>query len=114
MNELATSLFVFCDDLKQKGMFDRVVVMIFSEFGRRVHENANGGTDHGTAAPMFVCGGGIKLGLYGQQPKLDHLDAEDLIHTVDFRSAYSTILTQWMKVSSAQILGREFQNLTFL
>jgi len=55
MNELATSLLLFCDDLKQKGIFDRVVVMTFSEFGRRVHENANSGTDHGTAAPcLFV------------------------------------------------------------
>ena len=114
MNELATSLSAFCDDLKQRGIFDRVVVMTFSEFGRRVHENVNGGTDHGTAAPMFICGGDIKPGLYGQQPNLDHLDAEDLIHTVDFRSVYSTILTQWMKASSTQILGRKFQQLAFL
>jgi uncharacterized protein (DUF1501 family) len=93
MNKLATSLFVFFDNLKQKDMFDCVVAINFSEFGRQVHENANGGTDHGTAAPMFVCGGGVKPGLYGQQPTLDHLDAEDLIHTADFRSVYSTILT---------------------
>jgi uncharacterized protein (DUF1501 family) len=114
MNELGASLSAFCNDLEQKGIFDRVVVMTFSEFGRRVHENANGGTDHGTAAPMFVCGGGVKPGLYGKQPTLDHLDSGDLIHTVDFRSVYSTILSRWMKASPTQILGREFPTLAFI
>jgi uncharacterized protein (DUF1501 family) len=114
MTELSSSLSAFCGDLKQKGIFDRVVVMTFSEFGRRVHENANGGTDHGTAAPLFICGGNLKPGLYGKQPTLDRLDAGDLVHTVDFRSVYATILSQWMKASPSQILGREFPNLGFI
>jgi uncharacterized protein (DUF1501 family) len=68
LNELGTSLAAFCRDLKAKSVFDQVLVMTFSEFGRRVSENANGGTDHGTAAPMFVCGGSVQPGLYGTQP----------------------------------------------
>jgi uncharacterized protein (DUF1501 family) len=114
LNELAVSLFAFCNDLKAKGIFDRVLVMTFSEFGRRVRENANGGTDHGTAAPMFVCGGGVKPGLYGKHPPLDRLDAGDLFHSVDFRSVYSTILSKWMKAPAAQVLGRDFPKLNLV
>jgi uncharacterized protein (DUF1501 family) len=114
LNELAVSLAAFCSDLKAKGIFDRVLVMTFSEFGRRVTENANGGTDHGTAAPMFVCGGGVKPGLYGKHPPLDRLDAGDLVYHVDFRSAYSTILSQWMQAPAAHVLGRDFPQLNFV
>jgi uncharacterized protein (DUF1501 family) len=114
LSELAGSLAAFCHDLKAKEIFDRVMVMTFSEFGRRVNENANGGTDHGTAAPMFICGGGVKAGLYGKPPSLDRLDAGDLFFNVDFRSVYSTILSKWMKAPVAQVLGREFTNLDFV
>jgi uncharacterized protein (DUF1501 family) len=88
--------------------------MTFSEFGRRVAENANGGTDHGTAAPMFICGGGVKAGLYGNQPSLDRLDAGDLFYSVDFRSVYATVLSKWMNAPVAQVLGRDFQKLDFV
>jgi uncharacterized protein (DUF1501 family) len=114
MTELGSSLSAFCNDLKQKSIFDRVMVMTFSEFGRRVHENANGGTDHGTAAPLFICGGRLKPGLYGTRPALDQLDAGDLVHTVDFRSVYANILSQWMNASPTPILGREFPSLGFI
>ena len=114
LNELADSLAAFCNDLRAKGIFDRVLVMTFSEFGRRVSENANGGTDHGTAAPMFVCGGGVKAGLYGKQPLLNRLDAGDLFYDVDFRSVYATILSKWMKAPAAQVLGRDFSKLNFV
>jgi uncharacterized protein (DUF1501 family) len=114
LNELAASLAAFCSDLKAKGIFDRVLVMTFSEFGRRVTENGNGGTDHGTAAPMFICGGNVKPGLYGKQPPLNRLDAGDLVYNVDFRSAYSTILTKWMQVPAAHVLGRDFPQLNFV
>ena len=114
LNELSAALAAFCQDLKTKGIFDRVLVMTFSEFGRRVIENANGGTDHGTAAPMFVCGGSVKPGLYGKQPPLDRLDAGDLFYNVDFRSVYSTILSQWMKAPAAQVLGRDFPKLNLI
>ena len=88
--------------------------MTFSEFGRRVKENANGGTDHGTAAPMFICGGGVKPGIYGKQPALDRLDQGDLVYNVDFRSVYSTLLFGWMKAPAAQIIGRDFPKLSFI
>jgi uncharacterized protein (DUF1501 family) len=114
LNDFGTALSAFCDDLKKRGVFDRVVVMTFSEFGRRVTENANGGTDHGTAAPLFVCGGGVKPGVYGKRPALDRLDAGDLLYSIDFRSVYSTILLNWMKAPSGKILGREFLNLNFI
>jgi uncharacterized protein (DUF1501 family) len=114
LSELSAALAAFCRDLKAKDIFDRVLVMTFSEFGRRVIENANGGTDHGTAAPMFVCGGGVKPGLYGKQPPLDRLDAGDLFYNVDFRSVYSTILSKWMKAPAAQVLGRDFPKLNLV
>jgi uncharacterized protein (DUF1501 family) len=114
LSELAGSLAAFCDDLRAKGIFDRVLVMTFSEFGRRVSENANGGTDHGTAAPMFLCGGGVRSGLYGKQPPLNRLDAGDLLYDVDFRSVYATILSNWMKTPAAHVLGRDFPKLNFV
>ena len=114
LNDFGAALSTFSDDLKRKGIFDRVAVMTFSEFGRRVSENANGGTDHGTAAPLFVCGGGVKPGLYGKPPVLDKLDAGDLFYCVDFRSVYSTILLDWLKAPAAKILGREFPKLNFV
>ena len=114
LNELADSLASFCNDLRAKGIFDRVLVMTFSEFGRRVSENANGGTDHGTAAPMFVCGGGVKAGLYGKQPPLNRLDAGDLFYDIDFRSVYATILSKWLKAPAANVLGRDFPKLNFV
>jgi uncharacterized protein (DUF1501 family) len=114
LNELAASVAAFCNDLKAKGIFDRVLIMTFSEFGRRVTENANGGTDHGTAAPMFICGGPVKPGLYGKQPPLDRLDAGDLFYNVDFRSVYSTILSRWMQAPATQVLGRDFPKLNFI
>jgi uncharacterized protein (DUF1501 family) len=114
LNDFGTALSAFCDDLKRKGIFDRVAVMTFSEFGRRVTENANGGTDHGTAAPLFVCGGTVKPGLYGKGPVLDRLDAGDLLYSVDFRSVYSTVLLNWMKAPAGKILGRDFPDLHFI
>ena len=114
LNELGGSLASFCDDLRAKGIFDRVLIMTFSEFGRRVSENANGGTDHGTAAPMFVCGGAVRSGLYGKQPPLNRLDAGDLLYDVDFRSVYATILSNWMKTPAAHVLGRDFPKLNFV
>ncbi len=73
------------------GRWDDVLVMTYSEFGRRVRPNASGGTDHGTAAPQFVFGGGVKGGLYGVYPSLADLQDGDLKHTVDFRNVFATI-----------------------
>jgi uncharacterized protein (DUF1501 family) len=114
LENLANALAAFCQDLQSKGVFDRVLVMTFSEFGRRVAENASRGTDHGTAAPMFICGGGVKPGLFGRQPSLDHLDEGDLIHTTDFRSVYGTILDKWMQASAAKVLGKNYPAIGFV
>jgi uncharacterized protein (DUF1501 family) len=85
--------------------------MTFSEFGRRVAENANGGTDHGTAAPMLLVGGGIKAGTFGKYPSLTDLDRGDLKFQTDFRSVYGTILEHWLKAPSEIVLGRKFPTL---
>jgi uncharacterized protein (DUF1501 family) len=114
LDELAQALAAFCRDLQSKGLFDRVLVMTFSEFGRRVAENASKGTDHGTAAPMLIAGGALKGGLHGRQPGLDHLENGDLIYTTDFRSVYATILARWLKAPVQPILGRQFDALDFV
>ncbi len=101
----------FVADLKQQGNFDRVLLMTFSEFGRRVAENANGGTDHGTAAPMFLVGGAVKAGLLGKHPSLTDLDRGDLKFSTDFRCVYGTILDHWLKAPSELVLGRKFPSL---
>ena len=108
MGELNEAIAAFVADLKQQGNFNRVLLMTFSEFGRRVAENANGGTDHGAAAPMFVLGGAVKPGLFGKCPSLTDLDRGDLKFNTDFRSVYGTVLDQWLKAPSQVVLGRKF------
>jgi uncharacterized protein (DUF1501 family) len=114
MGDFNGAISAFVADLKQQGNFDRVLLITFSEFGRRVAENANGGTDHGTAAPMFVLGGGVKAGLIGKYPSLTDLDHGDLKFTTDFRSVYGTVLDQWLKAPSQAVLGRRFPALPIL
>jgi uncharacterized protein (DUF1501 family) len=75
--------------------WDRVVVMTYSEFGRRFAENGSAGTDHGTAAPHFLLGGKVHGGLHGRAPDLGKLADGDLVHTTDFRSIYATIARDW-------------------
>ena len=106
--EFNDAVSAFVSDLKQQGNFERVLLMTFSEFGRRVAENANGGTDHGTAAPMFVLGGKVNAGLSGKYPSLMDLDRGDLKFNTDFRSVYGTILDKWLKAPSKIVLGRNF------
>ena len=108
MGELNDALSAFVADLKQQGNFDRVLLITFSEFGRRVVENSNGGTDHGAAAPMFVLGGAAKPGLFGEYPSLTDLDYGDLKFNTDFRSVYGTVLDQWLHAPSQIVLGRKF------
>jgi uncharacterized protein (DUF1501 family) len=114
MTELNAALSAFVADLKEQGNFDRVLLMTFSEFGRRVAENANGGTDHGAAAPMFVCGGAVKAGLFGKYPSLTDLDHGDLKFNTDFRSIYGTILDRWLKAPSELVLGHKFSSLPII
>lgn len=114
MDTVATSVAAFYNDLKAQGLADRVLLMTFSEFGRRVTENASGGTDHGVAGPIFIVGGGIKPGLYGQYPSLTDLDQGDLKAGTDFRQVYATVLENWLGVKSEPILGRQFEKLAFV
>ncbi len=108
MGEFNDALSAFVADLKQQGNFQRVLIMTFSEFGRRVQENANNGTDHGAAAPMFVLGGAVKAGSFGKYPSLTDLDHGDLKFNTDFRSVYGTVLDRWLKAPSQTVLGRKF------
>ena len=114
MGELNGALSAFATDLKQQGNFDRVLLITFSEFGRRVVENANGGTDHGAAAPMFIVGGAVKPGLFGKYPSLSDLDYGDLKFNTDFRSVYGTVLDKWLRAPSQVVLGRKFPALPII
>jgi len=113
LKDLGDSLKSFVADQKAQGNMQRVLVMTFSEFGRRVAENANGGTDHGAAAPMFVVGNTVKAGLLGRYPSLATADLfqGDIRYNVDFRSVYAGVLEDWLKTPSAPILGRQFDTL---
>ena len=112
--QFADGLKAFYDDLAAHHADDRVLTLTFSEFGRRVEENANRGTDHGTAAPMFLIGGGVKGGVYGDHPSLTDLDYGNLKWHTDFRSVYATVLEGWLNVPSATVLGTSFSPLSFL
>ncbi len=114
MTDLNGALSSFATDLKTQGNFDRVLMISFSEFGRRVTENASGGTDHGAAAPLFVLGGGVKPGLYGNYPSLTDLQDGDLRFGTDFRSVYATALEKWLGAPSELVLGRKFPLLPFI
>ncbi|QEG43648.1 DUF1501 domain-containing protein [Roseimaritima ulvae] len=98
-------------DLDAHDHGQRVCVMTFSEFGRRVSENASGGTDHGAAGPMFLCGGGLQAGLVGTRPDLSDLHDGDLKHHIDFRQVYRTVLESWLGVDPAPILGGDYESL---
>lgn len=110
LKDLGESVKAFVEDLKGQGTLPRVLLMTFSEFGRRVAENASGGTDHGAAAPMFVVGDKVKAGLLGQDPSLAPADLfeGDLKYNVDFRSVYAGVLESWLKTRSEPVLGRKF------
>jgi uncharacterized protein (DUF1501 family) len=114
MGEFNDAVRAFVADLKQQENFQRVLLMTFSEFGRRVAENANGGTDHGAAAPMFVVSGAVKPGLFGKYPSLVDLDHGDLKFNTDFRSVYGTVLDRWLKAPSEKVLGRKFPALAIV
>jgi uncharacterized protein (DUF1501 family) len=108
LRQVAESVAAFQRDLKEQGNAERVVTLVFSEFGRRVKQNGSGGTDHGTAAPVFVIGAGVKPGVVGRHPSLVDLDQGDLKFGVDFRSVYASLLGDWMKAPADQILRGQF------
>ena len=109
LRQLGDSLNAFQKDLAAQGNGGRVMTMVFSEFGRRVTQNASGGTDHGCAAPLYLVGDMVKPGLLGNHPSMVDLDQGDLKFTVDFRSVYAGILEDWMGAPAGKILGRKFR-----
>lgn len=114
MSTLGGSLAAFLQDLKLQGLDQRVVVVTFSEFGRRVAENGSAGTDHGTAGPMLVLGAPVKGGIYGTHPSLSDTDRGDLKFSTDFRSVYGTLIDKWIGGSSRELLGGPFDPMGFL
>ena len=105
----------FIKDLKANNRFNDVLFFTFSEFGRRVSQNASGGTDHGTANNMFLLSGGLKeKGILNSMPDLADLDEGDLRYKVDFKNVYSTVLKNWLGADDAKILGKQYQPLTFV
>ncbi len=115
LTTLAEGLSAFYADLDAHGAADNVVVMTWSEFGRRVEENASQGTDHGTSAPLFVLGNGVQGGVYGAPPDLNDLDPYgNLKFTTDFRGVYATILDRWLGAPAADVLGGKFDEQPFL
>ena len=104
----------FQKEMESIGKADKVLVLTFSEFGRRVQENASLGTDHGAAAPMFLSGSRVKGGVHGPVPDLEHLEDGDVKFTEDFRSVYATTLDQWMGTDSATVLGQKFEHVDAL
>jgi len=105
----------FIKDLKQTGKLDDTLVMTFSEFGRRVEQNASNGTDHGTANNVMIFGGKLKkAGIYNNAPDLSQLDNGDLKYQIDFRDVYATLLDKWLNVNNSLILNRNFAGLDFV
>lgn len=115
LGDFAGGVDAFYADLEKLGLADRVLTLAFSEFGRRVEENASRGTDHGTAGPLFLCGPAVRGGLAGQRPDLARLDSNgDLVFTTDFRSVYATVLQSWLGADPKKILPRPFPALDLL
>jgi uncharacterized protein (DUF1501 family) len=111
LRELGGALRAFLDDLAAAKLADRVAVLVFSEFGRQVRENASAGTDHGTAAPVFLAGPGVRSGLVGTAPNLLDLVGNAPKMTMDFRCVYAAVLDDWLGVASKDALGGTFDRL---
>ena len=113
--QTAQAIGAFYDDLKEHNATDNVVLFVFTEFGRRVHDNGSG-TDHGAGGHAFVIGDAVKGGLYGEYPSLEagKLMEGDLHYNNDFRGTYATLLERWMGLDSKPIVGGSFEQLDFL
>jgi uncharacterized protein (DUF1501 family) len=108
LRQVGDSLLSFQNELKAQGNDGRVLTMVFSEFGRRVGENGSGGTDHGTAAPMYLVGPMVKPGVHGTHPSMTNLDDGDLKFTADFRQVYAAALKNWMGADADTILRKRW------
>jgi uncharacterized protein (DUF1501 family) len=109
LQELSENVSLLHAELKRAKKSDQVLVMAFSEFGRRVQENGSGGTDHGAAAPVFLFGDRLGAGIHGKPPPLDDLDGGDLRHAIDFRSVYASILEDWLGAPPKALIAGNFE-----
>ena len=109
LRQVSDAMTAFYKDLAARGHKDRLLMMTFSEFGRRAKENGSRGTDHGSGAPLFLVGGKVKPGLVGEHPKLTELPAGNLKFHTDFRQVYAAVLDQWLGVPSKDVLGADFK-----
>jgi uncharacterized protein (DUF1501 family) len=109
LGQISGAMTAFFKDMKARGHGDRILMMTFSEFGRRAKENGSRGTDHGSAAPMLLVGGKVKPGAVGKHPSLTELELGNLKHHTDFRQVYAPILDQWLGVASKDVLGEKFE-----
>jgi uncharacterized protein (DUF1501 family) len=114
LGDLSRSLAAFQSELALRGLADRTLVMGWSEFGRRIHENANGGTEHGKAGMVLLLGNRIGGGIYGDLPDLSRADDGDLPTTIDFRSVYATIIQQWLGHDPEPVLKGRYAQLGFV
>jgi uncharacterized protein (DUF1501 family) len=114
LREVGDSVRAFFEDLGRAGQADRVLLLAFTEFGRRLAENASGGTDHGTASPVLLVGPRVRPGVHGPNPNLRELVDGDPRHALDFRRVYATVLDQWLACPSAPVLGGAFEHLAVL
>lgn len=114
LEQFSDAVSAFYDDLAAHGNDRRVLTMTFSEFGRRIEENAARGTDHGEASPLFLIGGGVKGGIYGKLPDLSNTNMGNLSFSTDFRSVYATVLERWLGRPSQTVLGGSFSQLPVL
>ncbi len=113
--EMNDAVKAFVKDLKTNNRFEDVLLFSFSEFGRRVSQNASGGTDHGTANNMFLISGGLKQkGMINALPDLADLQNGDLKYKVDFKNVYATILDKWLQADAKAILGKQYDYLNFI
>mgnify|MGYP001291383883 FL=1 len=112
--ELANGLSMFRKNLIKMGRWRDVLVVTYSEFGRRVAENGAEGTDHGTASVQFVMGGRVKAGLYGEYPSLDELEDGDLVHTMDYRAIYDRVCSSWLNQKNNEWSGFSDKRLSSL
>jgi len=111
---LGDGLLSFYQDLAAHNLDKKVLTMTFSEFGRRVSQNASNGTDHGTAMPLFIVGGGVKGGIYGEHPSLTDLDHGDLKFSTDFRAVYGTVIEKWLGRNPSDVLNGTYPTLAFV
>ena len=114
LRDTADSMLAFYRDLQAHGRDQDVVLMTWSEFGRRATENGSGGTDHGSAGPMFLAGTPVAGGLYGERPDLGDLIKNNLKFTTDFRRVYATAIESWLGAPSSAVLNGEFERLPLL